>query len=211
MCNSLVPNYLQRLVPPLVSETTRYNLRNSHNLTIVRTRTTRYKESYLPSATMLWNSLPPEIPNSSSLRTFKSKIHNHFVVQSPPPPWFYFGSRFPNVIHARLRLGHSTLNSHLFKVNRAETCSCSCGNSGETTKHYLLECPNYLAQRDTMLAEIRDLLAPGTHPNLLINLDPKHFLTLLLRGSDEQSSDVNRDIFAAVHQFIISTGRFSKH
>ena len=210
MCNGLVPDYLQRLVPPLVSQTTRYNLRNSHNQVTIPTRTTRYKESFLPSTINLWNNLPLEIRNSRSLGTFKSKVHNYFAVKTPPPSWFYFGNRFPNVLHTRLRLGSSTLNSHLFKVGRAESCSCSCANPSETPKHYLLECPNYSTQRDALLVQIRDLLAPGTHRTLIMNLDTNYFFNLLLRGSTENSDHVNITLFAAIQEFIISTGRFSK-
>jgi hypothetical protein len=71
--NNLVPEYLSQLCPPTVATVSRYNLRNANNQARLSTRTTRYKDSFLPSATLLWNDIPIELRNTPTLNTFNSK------------------------------------------------------------------------------------------------------------------------------------------
>lgn len=49
----------------------------------------------------------------------------------------------------QLQTGHSPLNSHLFRIRKAESPSCPhcAGLVIETTCHYLLECPHYRHKR----------------------------------------------------------------
>lgn len=42
----------------------------------------------------------------------------------------------------RLRTGHSYLKGFLAKINVADSDQCSCGRGAETTRHFLLFCPN---------------------------------------------------------------------
>jgi hypothetical protein len=74
----------------------------------------------------------------------------------------------------------------------------------------MFECPDYATPRDALLVTIRDSLAPRTNPRLPLDLDQNHFLNILLCGSLQFSIDVNNTISAAVQQYIISTGRFSR-
>ncbi len=92
----------------------------------------------------------------------------------------------------------------------SDSTSRTCGRATETIKHYMLDCPNYAATRDTLLATIRDTIAPGTHPRLVLELDPIHLLTILLHGSFELPDPLNVSIFVAVQSFILATGRFSR-
>lgn len=208
--NNLVPEYLQQLLPPTVATGTRYNLRNANNLSTFATRTMRYKESYLPSSTSLWNSLPIELRNTPTLSSFKIKLNVHLSTKTVPPPWFSSGSRHANILHTRLRINNPALNCHLFKYGMSDTPACICGYRSETTAHFMLDCPTYAAPRDTMLATIRDVIAPGTHPRLLLDLNHNHLLKITQCGSIELSDQSNRTIFSAVQRFVISTGRFSR-
>lgn len=200
MVNRLVPQYLQELLPLRVADISNYPLRNARNRSLIPARTARYKSSFLPSATVLWNNLPDQIRFSPSLAILKRQLNNSIKIP-PPPAWFYTGSRYANILHTRLRLKNPNLNAYLFRTGRSAVSSCECGFRSETVKHFILECPLYAAQRDRLLADIRDLLAPGTHPNML---------DLLTEGSDELATDTNMSICNAVQYFIISTGRFSK-
>lgn len=208
--NNLVPTYLQRLCPPTVAQMTRYNLRNRNNQILIPARTTRYRESFLPSTTSLWNSLPLELRNTETLEGFKRKMIAYFSTATPPPSWYSTGYRYPNILHTRLRLDNTGLNSHLFKYGRSDICACACGHNSETMKHYLLECPNYATPRDTLLVAIRNELAPRTNPRLPLDLDQNYFLRILLCGSLHLSNSSNNIISAAVQQYIISSGRFSR-
>ena len=207
IANGLTPQYLRELLPPRVSEISNYPLRNARNRSLVPTRTARYKSSFLPSTTVLWNNLTNSVRFSPSLSIFKSSLNNITKLPSPPD-WFHTGSRFANILHTRLRLNNPALNAYLFRTGRSPTCSCECGYKTENIKHFVLDCPLYAAQRGRLLVDIRNLLAPGIHPNMLIDLDSTHLLKLLIHGSDDQDNRTNIAICNAFQYFIISSGRF---
>ena len=207
IANRLTPHYLYDLLPRRVADISNYPLRNSQNRSLFRARTTRYKSSFLPSTTVLWNNLPDRIKFSPSLPSFKQNLNNTIKL-SPPPDWFYTGSRYANILHTRFRLNNPTLNAYLFRTGRSPTCSCSCGHRLENIKHFTLDCPHYAAQRGRLLADIRNLLAPGLHPHMLIDLDHNHLLTLLINGSADFDVIINISICNAFQHFLISTGRF---
>ena len=76
MYHNLAPQYLSTLVPPLVQDISRYNLRNANNLQTIHARTTQYYESFLPSVVRDWNSLPctdRDVDNRIFQKSFKSK------------------------------------------------------------------------------------------------------------------------------------------
>ena len=209
MVNNLVPQYLRDLLPPRVADISNYPLRNAQNRSLPLARTSKYKSSFLPSTTVLWNYLPENIRLSPSFASFKSNLHRSTMTPSPSP-WFYTGTRYVNILHTRMRLNNPALNTYLFRTGRSPTSSCECGSRSETIKHYLLECPLYAAHRDRLLADIRDLLAPGIHPNMLIDLDSNHLLNLLLHGTADLEINDNICVFNAVHYYILSTGRFQR-
>ena len=205
--NHLTPQYLYELLPRRVADISNYSLRNAQHRSLVPTRTTRYKSSFLPSTTILWNNLTDRIKLSSSLPSFKLNLNNSTTLP-PPPAWFYTGSRYANILHTRFRLNNPTLNAFLFRTGRSPSCSCTCRYKSENIKHYTLECPLYAAQRGRLLADIRNLLAPGIHPNMLIDLDHNHLLDLLINGSTDLDININISICNAFQYFLISTGRF---
>jgi hypothetical protein len=210
MVNGLTPSYLQELLPRRVAEVSNYPLRNARNMSQFPARTTRYKTSFMPSTTALWNSLSLQIRNSPSLSVFKSNLNN--IIKLPPPPqWYYTGSRYANILHTRIRLKNPLLNFYLFRTGRSPECSCECGFPSETIKHFILECPHYATQRRRLLADVRTLIAPGTHPHMLIYLNSNHFINLLLHGSDDFNNDTNISIFNSIQYFMISSGRFQRH
>ena len=108
------------------------------------------------------------------------------------PKYFLYGSRKGQILYARLRMRNSSLNDHLFHCNLSNTKLCACDQI-ETTKHYLLECPNYTALR---------LRTISTLP-FQINTD------ILLYGgellSDEQNIMMNQQTLT----FILESKRFN--
>ncbi len=207
IANGLTPQYLQELLPPRVADVSNYPLRNARNRSLVPARTVRYKSSFLPSSTVLWNNLTDTVRFRPSLPAFKYNLNN--ITKSPSPPeWFYTGSRYANILHTRLRLTNPALNAYLFRTGRSPTNACECGYRTENIKHFVIDCPRYAAQRGRLLANIRNLLAPGIHPNMLIDLDSAHLLKLLIEGSDDHDINTNISICNAFQYFIISTGRF---
>ena len=67
----LTPQYLSSLIPPSVSDMSRYNLRNSDQLQTIDSRTNLYYNYVLPSTVRAWNSLPAEVKQSQTTQSFK--------------------------------------------------------------------------------------------------------------------------------------------
>lgn len=107
---------------------------------------------------------------------------------------FYYGDRWPSVHHARIRMGCSKLNDHLFNNYLIDSPSCLCGFHIENPVHYFLHCPNYTALRNEMI----HMIAP---------LSPISIRTLLF-GNAELNLNTNKVIIGAVHKFITDSRRF---
>ena len=203
MTHGLVPNYLSNLVPPLVSQTTNYNLRNANNLIVPRCRTVSYLRSFLPSTIRLWNGLDPPTRCLPCLTRFRSTLRKH---KSRRPNQLYsFGTGYGPLNHGRLRMGLSGLNHHRHKYNFIESSKCDkCNFRKEDCQHYLLKCPRYAAQRQTLLASL------STVPLQLPVTPAEHttFTNLLLNGSRELNLATNIAIFLPVFIYIHQTRRF---
>ena len=189
MKNYLTPAYLASLVPEL--EVARYRTRNPLDVRPPRCRTQFYSNSFLPSTIKSWNNLPPEIRNSDSVSIFKSQI-NILFGKTSIPSYFYFGDRFLNIQHARLRTHCSNLKEHLYSKNIIEDPFCICGEV-ETSEHFFLECTIY--DEHTIMVDNLQAFLPITIPRLLYG-DP---------SLDEHS---NLAIYKEVHCFIKASHRF---
>ena len=73
--HGLSPNYLRDLVPPLVQETSNYNLGNANNIQTFASNTNLSYNSFFPSSVRAWNSLSEEIKQTSSLSAFKNHLN----------------------------------------------------------------------------------------------------------------------------------------
>ena len=188
--NNMTPIFLSKLVPPLISEVNPYHRRRQFDRRIPKCKTELYKKSFFPSTTNLWNSLPQNMQTSTSISQFKSFLKS---TDHTPPPYYYIGDRRTQIIHTRLRLGMSDLNSHLVMRHISENSYCTCGHRNETTQHFLLDCPEYTQAR-----------------NVTINsLSPTHMNThLLLHGDRNLSIASNNEIICTVLNYIQITERF---
>ena len=86
--------------------------------------TERFKKSFFPSTTILWNDLDLEIRESDSISSFKRALVNYFNVPK------YFSS------FTRLRLGACALTYYLFKIAVKSSPICSCDFDNETITHF---------------------------------------------------------------------------
>ena len=192
MYNHLTPPYLSSLVPPLISNFSRYNLRNANDIQTIDSRTTLYFNSFLPSVIRDWNSLPYGNRNADSLYSFKRQINHD---RKNIPKYYCSGLRRYQIIHTRLRTGCSSLNYDLFLKNILDNPLCRC-NSGfvENAQHFLLNCRLYREQR----IELYDTVSQYCN----ISLD------VLLCGDESLSFETNVIVFEAVHKYIQSSKRF---
>ena len=192
--NGQVPRYISDLIPPLVSEISNYPLRNRANLSSVRTRTEIFKMSCIPSSVLLWNSLSDDIKYAPSFVTFQNSLRNQMFNIPTVPAYFLQGNRKFSILHARLRNNCSDLNGDLYLNHLRNDSICACGNSNESSLHFLLECERFSNQRILMFRETRPF-----HP-LSVNY--------LLFGKPNLSNDENTLLFQAVLRYIKNTKRF---
>ena len=122
--NGLAPNYLSDLLPPLVHETTSYNLRNSNHIQTVHANTNLFFNSFIPSTIRAWNSLSDDIKSASSAASFKYRLNRDL---KKPPRYYNIGTRIGQILHARLRMECSALNVLLYRKNIVPIPSCICG------------------------------------------------------------------------------------
>ena len=136
MLKSSVPNYLIDLIPPSVHQVSNRNLRSSDNLQPPRCKSNLYQNSFLIKTVNDWNSLPDNIKLTRSNYEFKRYLNQNV---KKTPSYFYLGDRKSQILHSRLRLSCSSLNSYLFRNHLRTDNKCSCGQP-ETAQHYLFEC-----------------------------------------------------------------------
>ena len=194
MKNNMVPNYLAELLPQENRQLTDHNLRNAKNLKLPLTKTEVLKRSFIPTAVTLWNKLPLDVRGATSLLIFRLKLKCMFKV---PNILYYYGKRWPSVMHARLRIGCSKLNYDLcFHLHIPDIIpGCSCGEHFENSRHFFLTCPNY----DDLRVTLREKVLAVTTFN---------FETLMY-GSSELNLRQNMLVFDAVHEYILGSNRFA--
>ena len=188
--HGLTPDYLFDIVPPTVRETARYNLRNSEHIQNYRASTNLFLDSFFPSTIRAWNSLPNEVKEASSVAAFKHALNRNIKI---PPKYFNAGTRMGQILHARLRMGCSSLNSDLYRKNIVQSPSSSCGEF-ESAKHFLFTCVNHSVARERYL--------PRNLHSYTIND--------LLHGKYNLSLHENEILTLQVQDFIIKSERFVK-
>ena len=191
--NHEAPEYLYELLPPENHEYIRYNLRNNNNITIPYTRLETFKRSFFPYSIRLWNSLSKKTRASSGLSEFKQFLHQK---DREANVLFYYGERWAQIHHSRLRIGCSKLKADLFyKLHVIDNCTCSCGYRVEDASHYFLSCPQYNDLRQDLIAKISNLT--------------KVTIKTILFGDSMLELNDNKTIFDAVHKFIKLSQRFN--
>ena len=130
---------------------------------------------------------------SNTSESFAYKLNKDKV---RAPKWFYIGERKYNVLHARLRMLCSPLNDHLYShIHVVDSPSCSCGHPRENNKHFLIDCPLYINERNSMMQALQ-----------VINFDPR--LKNLLQGNSDYSEETNAKAFTTIQKYLEKTGRF---
>ena len=192
MVKNLVPTYLCNLKPTQAGDSHEYNLRNNSDLSIPFCRTQCMKKSFLPCTVKLWNSLQNNIKLCDTLSSFKLKLKSHYAVSenfSKMKKFLYnSGSRPWNIVHAKLRIGCSSLNDHLFN-------NLHVIDSPASLQHFFFECPLYLQQRTNLFDALSGLPCD---------------LDTLVYGNFSLSLDNNLKIFDQIHIFVEHTDRFAR-
>ena len=186
--NGLTSDYLSDLLPPIVQDNVTYNLRNANNMRSLRARTNLYFNSFFPSTIRAWNELPDETKGASTVSAFKYQLNKQ---KKPPPMYFHAGTRQGQILHMRIRMECSSLNSHLYSKNIINSPSCSCGGF-ESAYYFFFICPIYRHTRNIYLSDV--LQTHKTHE--------------LLYGKETATDLENEALFLKVQIFIIHSKRF---
>ena len=203
MIKGLSPIYLCNLVPNQVQSNTRYTLRNSTALRTPYARTSRFYNFFTVSTVRLWNDLPSETKNLSSLNQFKLALkHSHGFRTNT---LYMTGNSDSQIYHTRLRLGLSGLSQHLSNYHIINDAICQfCFMAQEDTLHFILHCPNFTIPRIQLLSRIIEVL-----PNdLLWTVSELDLINGFLFGFQDVSLSINRQVFQLVQDYINSTCRF---
>ena len=151
--NSEHLNYLFKLIP---LKSSNYVTRNIHNIPLLKTRHTFFKNSFFLSSIIEWNKLDHNIRNSSSFNIFRKSILKFIR----PSANSLFNCHNPKGIKniTRMRLGLSHLRDHKFKHSFQDSLNplCNCGSDIESTAHFLLHCPMYITERHSLLSTIKN-------------------------------------------------------
>ena len=188
MFSHVTPLYLSSLIPPSVSDMSRYNLRNTDQLQTIDSRTNLYYNSFLPSTVRAWRA---EVKQSQTTHSFKYYFNKN---KTPVPKYYYSKNRKAQILHTRLRTNCSSLNLDLFLKGITDSPMCRCG-SIENSQHFFFHCPYYQQQRNALLNVVSTYHRPT--------------LDLLLYGESSLSYDVTMLIFENIYRFILNCKRFS--
>ncbi len=134
---------------------------------------------------------------------FKLKLKE--IYKPPKFKHFNCGYKYPNTLHAQLRLKRSYLNCHLHPIGLSISPACKCGQPIESVKHFFLDCKLYDDARVQLFTKLDGLLEKRVSSYTKNNL-----CEILLSGEKPQIPDKyqhNKFIFYAVQRFICKTKR----
>ena len=115
---------------------------------------------------------------------------------------YNIGSKHGNQLATRMRIGRSSLNSHLFSIGLTDTPSCSCGYQNETTQHYMLDCILYATERQKLFDVFEHYMANFN------TLTRKNKLDILLYGTNIDNNDyiyTNCKLSLALQNYLLNS------
>lgn len=196
--NNEAPSYIDSILYKFNEHQSGYNLR-SMKLKHPTSRTKAYQDSFFIATTDLWNDLPPELNDATSLFSFKSLIKKSI---SQPPKFYSYGGRKYNIIICQLRNLKSQLNFDLHRDHLAESpiCTNCTSNAQETCQHFMFECSKYETQRNEFMNQL--LMCPIIYSKATLNA------ACLLTGIADIPDEYNQKLSELISDFIHISHRF---
>ena len=188
---------IQECLPPLLNS--RYPTKRTFEN--YPCKKTSFEKSFFPYAIKKWDALEKGLKGLDHIE-FKSRLKEIFK----PPKFKHFncGYKYPNTLHAQLRLRRSYLNCHLYPIGLSITPACKCGQL-ETVKHFLIDCKLYELAREQLFEKLGGLLEKRVSSYTKTNL-----CDILLYGEKPHIPDKyqhNKLISYAVQRFLCRTKR----
>ena len=199
----LTPQYLLDPIP--MPRRHLFGRHTTNDLYKFRCRNRRFQNSFYPDAVKSWNNLGPEIRNIDKISKFKEAV----IKTIQPQKRSIFNVHDPNGIRHiyQLRVGLSPLRAHKKRHNFIDTPDdiCRCGTGIETTEHFLMNCPLFKIQRDSLLSVVNPFFSKlkAAIPTLSSNL-----AQILLYGNENLNPSENSSILKATIDFIRTSERF---
>ena len=201
--NNLTPQYLLDPIP--MPRRHLFGRHSTNDLYEFRWRTKRFVRSFYPDSINCWNELGPEIRSIERLSTFKTTL----IQTIRPKRCSIFNIHDPDGIRYiyQLRVGLTPLRAHKKRHCFKDTPDdvCRCGNGVETTEHFLLNCPFFHTQRESLLAVVSPIIVKA-YPNIPI-ANPE-LTKILLYGDEKLNPHENRSILTETIKYIVNTERF---
>ena len=124
-----------------------YILRSKGGYIPFKNYNNKYKNSFFPHISRLWNDLPSNIQGQDKLE-FKEYINKEIK----PFRYKHFskGNRISNILLTKIRVGRSDLNQHKFTIGLINSPECLCHHREESPLHYFIDCFLYLPERQTL-------------------------------------------------------------
>ena len=120
------------------------------------------------------------------------------------------GNKYANMLLTSLRVDHSKLNAHTFKIGLSNTNICeNCDkNTPETSLHFLIVCPHFAEQRRILFDRVEQTFIPKFR-----KLAQKRQFEILVEGFDPENLELrkfNTKIMKFTQDFILSSKRFDE-
>ena len=167
------------------------------------TSTSWVKETFIPSTIIEWNKLDSNIHCSPSNKLFRKWLLE--FIRTRHNSTFNIPSTLGLTYLTRLRVGWSHLRDHKFCHTFWDSLNllCNCDNATESTKHYLLHCPNFKNERPSFLQNVKIVNAN------LLSMNESMWTHLLLYGSNNLTDNTNTSLLNSVTEYITWTKRFN--
>ena len=162
-----------------------------------------FVNSFFPYSIKQWDQLDPELRKEHDFAVFKAKLKE--TIKPSKFKHFNVGYKYPNQLHTQLRVGRSSLNSHLYPIGLSNTKSCPCGFANESVEHFLLDCIYYQNIRGQLYQKLEGLLEKKVS-----TYSKKDLVQIMLCGEKPHLPEKfyhNKSIFFSVQTFLLKTKR----
>ena len=111
----------------------------------------KFKTSFFPYHSELWNTLPTNI---QTLDMIDFKLYTSKELKPKKFKYFSKGSKFGNSLLTRIRVGRSYINQHTFSIGHTDSPQCLCHFREESPSHYFIDCFLYTPERQALFGLI---------------------------------------------------------
>ena len=179
------------------------NTRSSGDYKLFKYKSVKFSKTFFPYFTSKWNNLHKDNKNQT-ITDFKNNLKSKLR----PKKYKHYSRGYKQncTLLTRIRLGQSALKSHQFKVGFSDTTQCLCGHKYETSEHFIILCPRYAEERQTLFDQMLQFV-----PNFK-RLPQKRQFEILIFGyqpDDPELLKINTKIMKFTQSFIQNSKHFS--